>query len=85
MPSMVRKQLYITPEQDRRLRQAAAKRRRTEAEVMREALDRHLVGGDEPDRTGDPLWGMVAIGQGGVADGSVEVDHYVYGTPKRRR
>ena len=38
MPApMVRKQIYLTPELDERLRRAAARQRRSEAEVLREA------------------------------------------------
>jgi hypothetical protein len=39
---MVRKQLYITPEQDRRLKELAQKLRISEAEVVRYALDREV-------------------------------------------
>lgn len=39
---MVRKQLYITREQDRALKQRAREQGASEAEVVREALDRHL-------------------------------------------
>ena len=38
--AMVRKQLYIAPEQQQKLRALAARWRCTEAEVMRTALDR---------------------------------------------
>jgi hypothetical protein len=37
---MVRKQVYLAPEQDRKLKSLASRRRCTEAEVIREALDR---------------------------------------------
>jgi predicted DNA-binding protein len=36
---MVRKQVYLTPEQDRRLKEKAKAQQRPEAEVLREALD----------------------------------------------
>jgi hypothetical protein len=36
---MVRKQLYIGPEQDRKLKRLASARHCTEAEVMRDAID----------------------------------------------
>lgn len=39
---MIRKQLYITREQDRALKQRAREQGASEAEVVREALDRHL-------------------------------------------
>ena len=40
--SMIRKQLYITREQDRALKQRAREQGASEAEVVREALGRHL-------------------------------------------
>jgi hypothetical protein len=39
MPRMVRKQVYITPEQDRILKRCAARRGVTEAEVIREGIE----------------------------------------------
>ena len=36
---MVRKQLYLTAEQDRKLKELARQRRVTEAELVREAID----------------------------------------------
>ncbi len=39
---MIRKQLYITREQDRALKKYAREQGASEAEVVREALDRHL-------------------------------------------
>ena len=40
--SMIRKQLYITPEQERALKERARREGLTEAEIVREALDHHL-------------------------------------------
>ena len=45
---MIRKQLYITPEQDRALKQHAREQGVSEAALVREALDRHLHGEDRP-------------------------------------
>ncbi len=39
MPRMIRKQVYITPEQNERLKREAAKRRVSEAEVIRYGID----------------------------------------------
>lgn len=40
--NMIRKQLYITREQERALKDRAREEGHTEAEIVREALDRHL-------------------------------------------
>lgn len=79
---MVRKQVYLTAEQNDRLRSAAARERRTEAEILREALDRHL---GQPGRAGSPvdddaLWDIVGIASGeGGEDLSERVDDVLYG------
>jgi predicted DNA-binding protein len=49
---MVRKQIYITQEQERRLKQIAKRRRCTEAELIRDSLQRALE--DEEERKA--LW-----------------------------
>ncbi len=50
---MIRKQLYITPEQDRALKDRARAEGLTEAEIVREALDRHLKHENGPFVPGD--------------------------------
>ena len=44
---MIRKQLYITLEQDRALKHYARQKGMSEAEIVREALDRHLRRNDK--------------------------------------
>lgn len=50
MVRMVRKQLYIDPEQDQRLKQHALALSKTEAQIMRDALDRYLADTDDAVR-----------------------------------
>jgi hypothetical protein len=85
MARLVRKQVYLTVEQDELLKQAAAHERKTEAEVIRSALDQRLRPKRAPRRpsSADPLWGIVGLGRSGVPDVSEQVDHYLYGSPKR--
>ena len=83
MASMVRKQIYLTVEQDRRLRRAAKKHRRTEAEIIRDALDRTLGDASRSDPSGDALWGLVGIASGKNDDLSEQVDAVLYGTNKK--
>jgi hypothetical protein len=45
---MVRKQIYIGKRHEARLKRIAARRGQSEAEVIREALDRQLAGWAEP-------------------------------------
>jgi len=85
MARLVRKQVYLTVEQNELLKQAAGHERKTEAEVIRSALDQRLRPRRAPRRpsSADPLWGIVGLGRSGVRDVSVQVDHYLYGSPKR--
>jgi hypothetical protein len=85
MQRMVRKQLYLSAEQNARLRRAAGRLRRTEADLVREAIDRHL---GEPATVlahvdEDPIWDIVGIGAGADRDVSERADDFLYG-PKRR-
>lgn len=66
---LVRKQTYITAEQDRRLKEAAGRYGTTEAEVLRRALERWLDE-NETDRAVDPFAGII-----GFVDGPRKVDH----------
>jgi hypothetical protein len=82
---LVRKQVYLTEAQDHLLKQAAAEERKSEAEVIRSALDQRLRPRKAPRRpsSGDSLWQIVGLGRSGVRDVSDQVDHYLYGAPKR--
>jgi hypothetical protein len=78
---MVRKQIYLTVAQDTRLRRLAEQQRRSEAEVLREALDRYLpsLKPSEP-LEGDPLFRLVGLGSSaGTGDLSERVDDVLYG------
>ena len=83
MGGMVRKQVYLTVEQDRLLRRAAKKHRRTEAQIIREALDRTLGDSTIDDPAADALWGLVAITSDDASDLSGRVDDAVYGVRKK--
>lgn len=84
MAGMVRKQVYLTVEQDRLLRRAAKKHRRTEADLIREALDRTLGDAAIDDPADDALWGLVAITDDTDApDLSDKVDDVLYGARKK--
>lgn len=64
---IVRKQTYVTADQNRALRRLARQRGVTEAEVIREALDRYL---EREVRGDDPLWASPGAGRADVNDGS---------------
>jgi hypothetical protein len=85
MSRLVRKQVYITEEQEQLLKRAARHGRHTEAEILRSALDQALRPKRVPrGRTGrDPLWDIVGLGRTRDGDVSHNVDHYLYGAPRR--
>jgi len=55
MATMVRKQIYIEAEQDARLKKLAQETGRSEAEIIRQALDRHATE-TLPKRTKHQAW-----------------------------
>ena len=58
---MIRKQVYIEERHDRWLKHRARLRGVTEAEIIREALDRAEVGGSRAGHFSDPAAGPKAI------------------------
>ena len=81
---IVRKQIYLSREQNERLRRVARRLRRTEADVLREALERHL--GDRRGATfvgRDPLWAIVGIAASPRGDLSDRIDEHLYGARRR--
>jgi len=58
---MIRKQVYIEERHDRLLKHRASQRGVTEAEIIREALDRADVGDSRASHRSDPAAGREAI------------------------
>ncbi len=85
MAKLVRKQVYLTAEQDQWLAKAAARERRPEAEIIRAALDERIRPRRAPktELARDPLWQIVGLAASDRSDVSDQVDHYLYGTRRR--
>jgi hypothetical protein len=66
---LVRKQIYITPAQDRAVKRLAHQQGISEAEVLRKALDQFLAREGIID-TQDPFAELI-----GMFEGSSEMDH----------
>ena len=85
MSRLVRKQVYITEEQEQLLKRAARRSRYTEAEILRSALDQALrpkkVPRSQPGH--DPLWDIVGLGRTRAGDVAYNADHYLYGVARR--
>lgn len=77
---MVRKQVYLTPSQNTRLRRAAKQLRRSEADLLREAVEMQLAGTGPaaPAVRDDPLFKLVGVGQSTEGDLSERVDEILY-------
>jgi hypothetical protein len=80
---MIRKQVFIDEDLERRLKILAAQSGRPEAEQVREALRSYLVRSSESDSGEDPLLGMIGLIQEmeGPRDVAREHDHYL--SPKQ--
>ena len=79
---MRRKQIYLDEASERGLKRLAARTGRSEASLIREALQRYLAsGGDNVDDPLEKLIGLVAD-ETGPDDVAEEHDHYLYGAPK---
>lgn len=85
--AMIRKQVYLTAELDQRLRREAKRQRRTEAEILREALTAQLNATDpsSSDASQDALWRLVGIGASKESNLSERVDEVLYGDPVRQQ
>ena len=81
---MRRKQIYLDAASERGLKRLSARTGRSEASLIREALQRYLAsGGDQVDDPLEKLIGLVAD-ETGPDDVAEEHDHYLYGAPKER-
>ena len=85
MGKLVRKQVYLTAEQDQWLTKTAARERRPAAEILRAALDERMRPQRAPKArlATDSLWKIVGLGASDERDVSEQVDHYLYGARKR--
>jgi len=81
MEKMIRKQVYLAPEQQKLLKRLARKANVTEAEVVRRAIEDYAR--KEKVIDDDPLLELIGMVKGGPPDGSINHDHYLYG-PKTR-
>lgn len=82
---MRRKQLYLDEPTERALKRVAAQTGRSEAAVVREALQRYVVErADEPHD--DPLARLIGLvpDPEGPDDVARQHDHYLYGSQKRQ-
>ncbi len=75
--AIIRKQAYLTADQDRAIKRLAQARGVSEAEILRQAVTAYLEASGQR-RGEDPYLPMIGLGSSGVGDGSVEHDD-IYG------
>lgn len=86
MCSMHRSQVYIEEEQIQRLKLEAERRRLAVSELIRRAIDAFLKRHEQNvDWDDDPITKLVGKMKASVTDASLEHDHYLYRTEKKKR
>jgi hypothetical protein len=88
----VRTQIYLEKSQHEALKQKAAEKSTSMAQIIREAVAVYLAQSEEDDDfdweayKNDPIWKIREIaeelGPSGIVDGSINHDHYLYGFDK---
>ncbi|MCL4286064.1 MAG: ribbon-helix-helix protein, CopG family [Thermoleophilia bacterium] len=78
---MKRTTVMLPDETLARLRHEAKLRGTAVAEIVRDAVERHLA---EADRPRNRSLGFIAVGEGGPADASERVDEHVAAAIRRR-
>ncbi|WP_066190180.1 MULTISPECIES: ribbon-helix-helix domain-containing protein [Gracilibacillus] len=76
----VRKQVYLEPSQNKQIKQLSARERKTEAEIIREAVDDYLV---KRETSKDPLAQLIGMVKDGDSKGSTHHDSTVYLSEER--
>lgn len=73
---MVRKQIYLKVEQEMALKRRAEEEGKSEAELLRRALDNYLS--KAPTGRRNPLWDLVGMVKDNITDGSEHHDQDIY-------
>lgn len=82
---MIRKQIYIGEETEKKLKDAALLHKVSEAVIVREALEEYLKKKlHKKLKKENPLKKLVGLFSDGPKDGSVNHDFYLYGSPKKK-
>ena len=74
---MVRKQIYLEPDQNKKIKVISAKYGKTEAEIIREAIEDYLAA--KKTAVDDPLAELIGIVETAQKDGSTMHDRDLYG------
>lgn len=80
-PRMVRKQLLISPDQNRRIGIVASEQGRSESEIVRDALDAWLAAAPQ----GEESWKSAWLGTAGLWSDRTDIDDLMEKRRNRRR
>ena len=84
--TIVKTQITLTKKQYDQLKSRANELKSSLSKIVEQALDNYF----EPEEKSqifteeDPLWQIVGTVESEITDGSINHDHYIYGTPKRQ-
>jgi len=73
--AMMRTQIYLTEEQREQIQRLAEAQHKTMAEVIREAIEEHVI---RQASIEDPLRNIIGLGASGITNGSVHHDRDIY-------
>lgn len=73
---MIRKQIYLEPGQNDQIKRLSNGRGKTEAEIIREAIDNYLL--KEKQYVEDPLQKLIGMVEAKINDGSLNHDQNIY-------
>lgn len=82
----VKTQISLPKKQYDQLKRRANELKSSLSKIVERALDEYF----EPEESSqlftedDPIWQIVGTAESDITDGSVNHDHYIYGTPKRQ-
>ena len=82
---MLRTQISLPPVMHRKLNRLAQERGQSMAEIVRSAVEKELEASEQVDHSGKTaIRNLLNIrAKGGPKDLSYNLDHYLYGAPKR--
>jgi predicted DNA-binding protein len=82
-PKKIRKQIYLTPQQDEELKTLSVMKGTSEASLVREAVAAYLIEEKERSASGNPLAKLVGLGIGKHTDNAQRHDEYLYGEEEK--
>ena len=82
----VKTQISLPKKQYDLLQRRANELKSSLSKIIEQALDKYFEP-EEPSQIfteDDPIWQIVGTVESDITDGSINHDHYIYGTPKRQ-